>query len=191
MGISPLYQRTECQICLMDPFVEDSELETCSWNGHHITAYEGLPSETRVIHGICQKCFLEVPVNTQLLKCFTCREPFPNRQRSLITVSREGVGVGALEPYLMPIALQRVDPEDFSPLRGAVIITLSFLGVAMTISSFLVNSEQFSRVFLVLGLMATGTVSIVVICPPRLFSQETRRGIQEAEPLPLLENLPV
>lgn len=179
MSISPLYQRTECQICFMDPFEEDSELETCSWNGHHITAYEGLSSETRIIHGICQQCFPLVPVNAQLFKCFTCREPFPNRQRSLITVNREGVGIGALEPYLIKrsagwVYLEaRREREELTVIRGLLVSS-----VILTVASFAVGSELASAVFFRSGLAALG-MSVAAV-----MYYEGRRGVQEIAPLP-------
>lgn len=139
--------RRECQICLTDPFEENSTLKAHTWNGHSITTNAGLPAETRIIHGICEKCLPDVPVSAQSSICYTCRQPFPNGKMSLITVTKEGLlinetqktlnldhlSIGALI-LIAAGAVLLIIPVSASSRQGVIVTGYEFLTIGFMVS---------------------------------------------------------
>lgn len=75
---------------MLNPFEEDQTISSHKWYGHSVTCEGGTSAENKVIHGICAKCFPTLPGTSQVLQCFECRVPFPDRRISEIDVARDG-----------------------------------------------------------------------------------------------------
>ena len=137
---TPLFQRTTCQVCLTDPFEENPELESCTWNGHYVKTSQALSSETRIIHGLCEECFLRAPSQEQLLKCFTCRQVFSINQRSSITITRNG---NLLSEETENIEQERISLQsNITPtIIGTCFIGLSSSAVLIVAMNFFKSSQ--------------------------------------------------
>jgi len=100
----PYSKENTCLVCMLNPFEEDQTISSHKWYGHSVICEAGTTAENKVIHGICAKCFAEAPRTPQILQCYECREPFPDRRISEINVQRDGTLIS--ETLLPPIIIE-------------------------------------------------------------------------------------